>query len=168
MLFTDKTAYSLPVSYTDCDGSVDIKNVYPKSPDYYSLAAEAMTPNTPSSKDSDKHDGILTANCSSPLKCSMNTDSRKSDVSGTIYPSNHDRMSAACPSKLPLEDSKGPSQPLANCEPYDCLLPAKGSLLHRKGSAELSEALPGGEVQPRLVSNGHLTRSPTSLPQSSH
>ncbi|XP_026577851.1 leucine-rich repeats and immunoglobulin-like domains protein 1 isoform X2 [Pseudonaja textilis] len=161
-------AYSLPAAYTDCDGSVDIKNVYPKSPDYYSLAAEAMTPNTPSSKDSDKHDGILTTNCSSPLKCSTNTDSRRSDVSGTIYPSNHDRMSTACPSKLPLEDSKGLSQPLANCEPYDCLLPAEGSLLHRKGSAELSEALPGGEVQPWLVSSGHLTRSPTSLPQSSH
>ncbi|XP_026535193.1 leucine-rich repeats and immunoglobulin-like domains protein 1 isoform X2 [Notechis scutatus] len=161
-------AYSLPAAYTDCDGSVDIKNVYPKSPDYYSLAAEAMTPNAPSSKDSDKHDGILTTNCSSPLKCSTNTDSRKSDVSGTIYPSNHDRMSTACPSKLPLEDSKGLSQPLANCEPYDCLLPAEGSLLHRKGSAELSEALPGGEVQPWLVSSGHLTRSPTSLPQSSH
>ncbi|XP_026577844.1 leucine-rich repeats and immunoglobulin-like domains protein 1 isoform X1 [Pseudonaja textilis] len=168
MLLTDKTAYSLPAAYTDCDGSVDIKNVYPKSPDYYSLAAEAMTPNTPSSKDSDKHDGILTTNCSSPLKCSTNTDSRRSDVSGTIYPSNHDRMSTACPSKLPLEDSKGLSQPLANCEPYDCLLPAEGSLLHRKGSAELSEALPGGEVQPWLVSSGHLTRSPTSLPQSSH
>ncbi|XP_070594282.1 leucine-rich repeats and immunoglobulin-like domains protein 1 isoform X1 [Erythrolamprus reginae] len=158
MLLTDNTAYSLPAACTDYDGSVDIKNIYPKSPDYYSLAADDMTPNTPSSKDSDKHDGVLTANCSSPL----NTDSRNSVVRGTVYPSNHDRMSAACPSKLPLEDSKGPSQPC------DCLLPAEGSRLQAKGSAELSEALPGGEVQPRLVSNGHLTRSPTSLPLSSH
>ncbi|XP_039184698.1 leucine-rich repeats and immunoglobulin-like domains protein 1 isoform X1 [Crotalus tigris] len=168
MLLTDNTAYSLPAAYTDYEGSVGTKNVYPKDPDYYSLAAEARTPNTSSSKEPDKHDGALTANCPSPLKCSTNTDNRKPDISGTIYPSNHDRMSAACPSKSPLEDSKGPSQLLADCEPYNCLLPGEGSLLHQKESAELSEALPGGEVQPRLVSNGHLTRSLTSLPESSH
>ncbi|KAM3843683.1 leucine-rich repeats and immunoglobulin-like domains protein 1 isoform 3-T3 [Vipera latastei] len=161
-------AYSLPAAYTDYEESVDTKNVYPKDPDYYSLAAEARTPDTSSSKEPDKHDGALTAHCPSPLKCSTNTDNRKPDISGTIYPSNHDRMSAACPSMSPLDDSKGPSQLLADCEPYNCLLPGEGSLLHRKESAELSEALPGGEVQPRLVSNGHLTRSLTSLPESGH
>ncbi|KAM3843682.1 leucine-rich repeats and immunoglobulin-like domains protein 1 isoform 2-T2 [Vipera latastei] len=168
MLLTDNTAYSLPAAYTDYEESVDTKNVYPKDPDYYSLAAEARTPDTSSSKEPDKHDGALTAHCPSPLKCSTNTDNRKPDISGTIYPSNHDRMSAACPSMSPLDDSKGPSQLLADCEPYNCLLPGEGSLLHRKESAELSEALPGGEVQPRLVSNGHLTRSLTSLPESGH
>lgn len=156
MLLTEKTAYSLPEAYTDCSGSVDTTSVTinPKDPDYYSLAAEAMPPTAPNSKESENS--------------SANTDSRKSDVSGTIYPSNHDRMPAAFQGKPSLVDSKGSSQPLANCEPYDFLLPAEGSLLYPKGSAELSQTLPGGEAKPTLLSNGHLTRSPDSLPESSH
>ncbi|XP_062978120.1 leucine-rich repeats and immunoglobulin-like domains protein 1 isoform X2 [Elgaria multicarinata webbii] len=171
MLTADKTDYSLPVVCTDCSGSTDSMSItiYPKDPDYYPLPAETVPPNASSSKENSRQDSVPAANCQSPSKCNGSVSGRKSDVNGTIYPSNHDRIRSASPSTPPREDRTGSSQPLAKpSEPYSFLLPSEGSLRHLKGTAELSQTLPEVEVKQTLLSNGHLPRSRDSLHESSH
>ncbi|XP_061474677.1 leucine-rich repeats and immunoglobulin-like domains protein 1 [Rhineura floridana] len=171
ILVADKTGYSLPVVCTDCSGSTDSMSVtiYPNDPDYYPLSPETAPPNASSSKESSRHDSISAANYQGSLKCNGTVSSRKSDVGVTIYPSNHDRMPAASPSKPPLVDSKGSSQPLAKTsEPYGFLLPSEASLRHLKGTAELCQTFPEMEAKQTLLSNGHLPRSRDSLHELSH
>nr|XP_056702674.1 leucine-rich repeats and immunoglobulin-like domains protein 1 [Euleptes europaea] len=174
MLATDKTGYSLPVVCTDCSGSTDNTSVtiYPKDPYYYPPAVENVHPNPSSSQDSKRHDDSMpAASCQSPPKCngSVSNSDSPSEVRGTIYPSNHDRMPATSPSKLLQEESKGPSQPLSkSSESHNILPPFEDSVRLSVRTAELSQTLPAVEAKQTLLLNGHLPRSCDSLHEFSH
>ncbi|XP_048345591.1 leucine-rich repeats and immunoglobulin-like domains protein 1 isoform X2 [Sphaerodactylus townsendi] len=173
MLITDKTGYSLPVVCTDCSGSTDSTNVniYPKDPYYYPSAVENVDPNPPRDKDAKRHDNsVPAATCQSPPKSngSINNSDSQSDVRGTIYPSNHDRMPASTSKTLQAE-SKGSAQPLAKfSEPHSVLPPSEGSVRLLAGTAELSQTLPAVEAKQTPLLNGHLPRSCDSLHELSH
>uniref|UniRef100_A0A8D2LBZ0 Leucine rich repeats and immunoglobulin like domains 1 n=1 Tax=Varanus komodoensis TaxID=61221 RepID=A0A8D2LBZ0_VARKO len=171
MLAADKTDYNLPVVCTDCSGSTESMSVtiYPKDPDYCPRPAEGTPSNASSGKESSRHDRIPAANSQGLSKCNGMMSSRKADVSGIVYPSNHDRILPAGPSQPAPVDSKGSLQPLTkSSEPYGCLLPPEGSSRCLKGTAELSQTLPEVESKQTLLSNGHLPRSRDSLHESSH
>ncbi|XP_077181213.1 leucine-rich repeats and immunoglobulin-like domains protein 1 isoform X2 [Paroedura picta] len=171
MLLPEKTGYSLPVVCTDCSGSTDSTSVtiYPKAPDDYPTAVENLHPDPSSSKDSKRHgNGVPAASCPSPPTCNGSICSSKSDVRGTIYPSNHDRMPAASPTKLLQAESKGSSQPLTKASETHSLPPSsEGAVRLLTGTAGLSQTLPVAETKQTLP-NGHLPRSRDSLHEFSH
>ncbi|KAL8212749.1 UNVERIFIED_CONTAM: hypothetical protein K2H54_057531, partial [Gekko kuhli] len=175
ILLTDRTGYSFPVVCTDCSGSTDSTNVTICPKDL--TAAENMHPNPSSSKDS-KHDNSMpAANCQSPPKCNGSISNSKSDVRGTTYPSNHDRMPATSPgSSQPLTKASEPPSLLSPpggpfrfltetselSEPPSLLSPSGGPFRFLTGTAELSQTLPAAEAKQTLL-NGHLLRSRDSL-----
>ncbi|XP_066473364.1 leucine-rich repeats and immunoglobulin-like domains protein 1 [Tiliqua scincoides] len=170
-LAPDKTGYSLPVVCSDCSGSKDSMSVtiYPKDLDYGPRAPETAIPSAYSSQEVSRHGRAPTAHSQSPPKCNGSSSSRKSEASGTIYPSNHDRMPAVGTCETLQMDSKGISPHLANSsEPYSILLPPEGSLKHLKGTADIPQTLPDMEAKQMLLSNGHLPRSGDSLHKLSH
>ncbi|XP_060095486.1 leucine-rich repeats and immunoglobulin-like domains protein 1 isoform X2 [Heteronotia binoei] len=162
MLLTDKKGYGLPVVCTDCSGSTDSTSVtiYPKDPDGFTTAVENRNPNPSSSEDSKRHDNSMpAANFQSPPKCNGSVSNSKSDIRGTIYPSNHDRMPATSPSS---------SQPLTKAfEPQSLPSPSEGPVRLLTGTAELSQTLLAAEAKQTPL-NGHLPRSRDSLHELSH
>uniref|UniRef100_UPI003BB8AA0B leucine-rich repeats and immunoglobulin-like domains protein 1 n=1 Tax=Pogona vitticeps TaxID=103695 RepID=UPI003BB8AA0B len=171
MLLADETGYTMPVVCADCSGSTDSMSVtiYPKDPDYCPLPAETVPPSVSNSKEPSRHENMLAAVDQSLPKCNESVSPRDAYISGTIYPSNHDRMTAASPSEAPHVDRKGSLQPLTNSsEPYGFLLPPEVSLGALKGTADLTQTLAAeAEAKQTLLSNGHLPRSGDSFHESS-
>lgn len=170
-LAADKTGYSLPVVCSDCSGSTDSMSVtiYPKDLDYAPWAPETVTPSACSSQELSWPSRAPTTHCQSPSKCNGSTGGQKLETSGTIYPSNHDRMPAAGSCEPLQTDSKGVVPTLGkSSEPHGLLLPPEGSLKYLNETADTPRTLPDLEAKQMLLSNGHIPRSGASLHKLSH
>ncbi|KAJ6668250.1 hypothetical protein lerEdw1_015627 [Lerista edwardsae] len=171
-LAPDKTGHSLPVVCSDSSGSPGSLSIpiHPTDLDCCPRAPETVTPSAcSSSQEASRHGRTPSVHCQSPPKCNGRAGSRTSEASGTIYPSNHDRMPAAGACEPLQADSKGVSPPSAkSSEPCGFLLPPEGSLKHLNGTADPPQTFPAVEAKQMLLSNGHLSRSGDSLPALSH
>ncbi|XP_062441879.1 leucine-rich repeats and immunoglobulin-like domains protein 1 [Rhea pennata] len=176
MLVPDKTGYGLPVVCADCSGSTDSMNVriYAKESEYYSESLKTMDntyQNALSSKERSRKRGAGTS-LLHPQQCNGIASSKRVEMDGTLYPSNHDRMRPAGTGSPLLPDNHDSSQSVAQPSELNNLnlvraSPAGGSLKQLNVLPEVSPTLldlqSEAEVKQALLSSSYVPKSCDSI-----
>lgn len=108
--------YGLPVVCTDCSGSTDSMNVHicPGESQYYAEGLQALDAsyhNALSSKERSRKRGAGTTSLLHPQQCN-GIASKRMEADGTLYPSNHDRITAVSAASPLLADQHGTPCPV--------------------------------------------------------
>uniref|UniRef100_A0A803YNE1 Leucine rich repeats and immunoglobulin like domains 1 n=1 Tax=Meleagris gallopavo TaxID=9103 RepID=A0A803YNE1_MELGA len=151
MLVPDKTGYGLPVVCTDCSGSTDSMNIhiYPGESEYYAEGLQTLDGsyhNALSSKERSRKRGAGTTSLLHPQQCN-GIASKRVEADGTLYPSNHDRITAVSTASPLLADQHGSSQSGAKPSELNNLNLVRASLAG--GSLKQLNVLP--EIPPTLL-----------------
>uniref|UniRef100_A0A669PK06 Leucine rich repeats and immunoglobulin like domains 1 n=1 Tax=Phasianus colchicus TaxID=9054 RepID=A0A669PK06_PHACC len=173
MLVPDKTGYGLPVVCTDCSGSTDSMNIhiYPGESEYYAEGLQTLDGsyhNALSSKERSRKRGAGTTSLLHPQQCNGIASSKRMEADGTLYPSNHDRITAVSTTSPLLADQHGSSQSGAKPSELNNLnlvraSPAGGSLKQLNVLPEIPPTLldlqSEAEAKQALLANGFTPKS---------
>ncbi|XP_040537838.1 leucine-rich repeats and immunoglobulin-like domains protein 1 isoform X4 [Gallus gallus] len=184
MLVPDKTGYGLPVVCTDCSGSTDSMNIhiYPGEAEYYAEGLQTLDSsyhNALSSKERSRQRGAGTTSLLHPQQCNGIASGKRMEADGTLYPSNHDRITPVSTTSPLLADQHGSSQSGAKPSELNNLnlvraSPAGGSLkqlnvlpeipptlLDLQSEAEAKQALLANGFTPTSCDSSHAFKPPS-------